>query len=272
MASPSHTERCLTASLCSFPPARDAEPDRTARGPGHARSPGPGHDDRGERMRIGILGAGNMADALGTHWARAGHELMVSGRDAAKAATLAERLGPAARAGTWAEAAGFGETVLLAVPAEAAPDVLAAAGAADGALRGRVLIDCTNFVVPGKFTLGTEGGPSMARRVAEIAVGARVVKAFNLCHEDVWRMTPPVFDGERLAVPLCGDDPGALATVRSLVEDLGCAAVEGGGLDRAGLLEATMAFMVGLWFRGADARAVLPPVRYAFGDPAATAR
>ncbi|WP_344345037.1 NAD(P)-binding domain-containing protein, partial [Kitasatospora putterlickiae] len=40
-------------------------------------------------MRIGVLGTGNMADALATHWARAGHEVTVGGRDAA----AAERLG-----------------------------------------------------------------------------------------------------------------------------------------------------------------------------------
>ncbi|GAA3127491.1 NADP oxidoreductase [Streptosporangium carneum] len=218
-------------------------------------------------MRIGILGAGRMADALGTQWARAGHLLTVSGRDPEKAAALAERLGPSARAGTWAQAATSGEVVLLAVRDHAVPEVLAAAGAAEGTLRGRVLVDCTNPVVPGRLTLATEGGPSMAERVASAAVGSRVVKAFNLCHEDVWRMTPPVFDGVPLAVPLCGDDRDALATVRSLVEDLGCAAVEGGGLDRAGLLEATAAFMIGLWFGGADARATLPPLRFAQGDP-----
>ncbi|WP_214413620.1 NADPH-dependent F420 reductase [Sphaerisporangium fuscum] len=217
-------------------------------------------------MRIGILGAGNMASALGTHWARAGHEIMVSGRDPGKAAALADKLG--GRSGTWAEAAGFGEAVLLAVRDDGVPQVLAAAGAAEGALRGRVLIDCVNAVVPGAFTLKNAGGPSVAERVAAAAPGAHVVKAFNLCHEDVWRMTPPVFDGVPLLVPLCGDDPGALHVVRALVADLGCEPVDAGGLDRAGLLEATMAFMVGLWVRGADAQAVVPPLKYAFGAPA----
>ncbi|MDJ0343630.1 NAD(P)-binding domain-containing protein [Streptomyces sp. H10-C2] len=216
-------------------------------------------------MRIGILGAGNMADALGTQWARAGHELTVSGRHPDRAAALAKQIGPAARAGSWAEAAVFGDVVLLAVRDQAVPAVLEAAGAAAGALRGRVLIDCTNPVVPGRFTLATQGGSSMAERVAETAVGAHVVKAFNLCHEDVWRMTPPVFDGSPLAVPLCGDDADALATARSLVRDLGCEPVEGGGLERAGLLEATAAFMIGLWVCGADAQAVIPPLKFAFG-------
>lgn len=216
-------------------------------------------------MRIGILGAGKMADALGTQWARAGHEVMVSGRDFGRAAALAERMGRSVRTGTFAEAAVFGEVVLLAVLFEAVPAVLAMAGAAEGSLRGRVLVDCTNPVLMEGTVLATEGGPSQAARVAEAAPGAHVVKAFNLCPDNVWRMTPPVFDGTPLAVPLCGDDAEAIATVRSLVADLGCTAIVAGGLRRAGLLEAATALMIGVWFGGGDARAMLPPLKDAVG-------
>ncbi|MBB5784209.1 NADPH-dependent F420 reductase [Nonomuraea jabiensis] len=284
-------------------------------------------------MRIGILGAGGMADALGTQWARAGHEVMISGRDAAATATRAAAMtaeaartrtepagtqtgvtdtragvadaragvadaragvagtaaevagargvaaGAAAaevvgapvgvvgadgqvagartevvgvRAGSWAEAAAFGEVVMVAVRQAGLTGVLESAGAA---LRDKPLIDVAN----------AEGPYDPAHPIAPLIrdlTGGHVVKAFNLCHVDVWRLTPPVFDGRPLAVPLCGDDPAALAAVRTLVADLGCTPVDGGGLDRAVLLEATAAFMIGLWFGGADAQAVLPPVAY----------
>ncbi|GAA2441138.1 NADPH-dependent F420 reductase [Streptomyces glaucus] len=203
-------------------------------------------------MRIGILGTGGMADALGTQWARAGHEVRAGGR----------------RSGGLREAAEHGtDAVLLAVPYEAAVDVVA--GLAE-TLRGRTLIDCTNPVGPG-FTLRTAGGPSAAERIAAAAPAAHVVKAFNLCHVDVWRLTPPVFDGRPLAVPLCGDDEGALAVVRRLVRDLGCEPLNAGGLDRAGLVEATAALLIGLWVgEGADAQAIAPPVAYSGGRAAPT--
>ncbi|MGV9378290.1 NADPH-dependent F420 reductase [Nonomuraea sp. NPDC003707] len=213
-------------------------------------------------MRIGILGAGGMADALGTQWTGAGHEVMISGRDAsasaARAATMTAeaaraRAGtPGVRAGSWAEAAAFGEVVMVAVRQAGLRGVLESAG---GALRGKPVIDVAN----------AEGPYDPARPIAPLIrdlTGGHVVKAFNLCHVDVWRLMPPVFDGRPLAVPLCGDDPAALAAVRTLVADLGCTPVDGGGLDRAVLLEATAAFMIGLWFGGADAQAVLPPVAY----------
>lgn len=212
-------------------------------------------------MRIGILGAGNMAEALGTQWAHAGHEVIVGARTPAKAAALAGRIGPAARAAGLREAAASGDAVLLAVPYEAVAEVLEAAG---DALRGRPLIDCVNGIVHPGVTLATGTGPSVAERVAGRS-GARVVKAFNLCHESVWRRTPPHFDGRPLAVPLCGDDPAALATARSLVTDIGCVPLETGGLARAGLLEATAAFAIGLWFAGADPRSIFPPLSHATG-------
>lgn len=187
-----------------------------------------------------------MADALGTRWARAGHEV-VSG----------SRSGDGLR-----EAAEFGtDAVLLALPYEAVVEVVAVL---EGALRGRVLIDCTNPVGGPGFGLLTAGGPFAAERIASAAPTAHVVKAFNLCHEDVWRLTPPVFDGRPLAVPLCGDDETALSVVRHLVRDLGCEPLNAGGLDRAGLLEATAALLIGLWVgEGADAQAIAPPLEFA---------
>ncbi|MCP2168253.1 NADPH-dependent F420 reductase [Goodfellowiella coeruleoviolacea] len=215
-------------------------------------------------MRIGILGSGGMADALGGQWVRHGHEVVVGGRDTGRAAALAGRIG--ASAGTLAQAAAFGEVVLVAVPHDAVPSVLAEVLRADSAaLRGRVVVDCTNPVVPPGFTLATPGR-SVAAGIAEQAAGARVVKGFNLCHVDVWRMTPPVFGGRPLSVPLCGDDADAVETVAALVRDLGCHPVNGGGLDRAGLLEATAAFVIGLWFAGEDAQAILTPLEFA-GQP-----
>ena len=210
-------------------------------------------------MRIGILGAGKMAEALGTQWSRAGHDLLVGARTPAKAEALAGRIGPRVRSGDLATAAAYGDATLLAVLHEGLPDVLGTVG---GALRGRTLIDCVNGIVRPGVTLATGEGPPVARRIAE-TTGANVVKAFNLCHESVWRRTPPHFDGRPLAVPICGDDAAALAAVRSLVTDLGCEPLDAGGLDRSGLLEATAAFAIGLYFGGGDPRSVFPPLEYA---------
>ncbi|MGW5047411.1 NADPH-dependent F420 reductase [Streptomyces griseoluteus] len=214
-------------------------------------------------MRIGVLGTGNMADALATHWVRAGHQVTIGGRDAHKAERLATRIGGSAKPASLRAAAESGQEVVLA----ALPFGAGAAVARDlrAALEGKVLIDCSNPVGPG-FRLLTEGGPSAAQQLAGAAPGAYVVKAFNLCHEDVWRMRPPVFGGRPLAVPVCGDDETALVRVRELVRDVGCEPAAGGGLERAGLLEATAALFIALWVgEGADVQAIAPPLAYAAG-------
>ncbi|MGW3494824.1 NADPH-dependent F420 reductase [Streptomyces sp. NPDC001020] len=213
-------------------------------------------------MRIGVLGAGNMADALATHWVRARHDVVVGGRDVSKAERLAARIGGGVRATGLRGAAESAEVVLAALPFGAGAEVVRELREE---LDGRVVIDCSNPVGPG-FRLLTGRGPSAAQLLAAAAPGARVVKAFNLCHEDVWRMRPPVFDGRPLAVPVCGDDADAVARVGALVRDAGCEPVAGGGLDRAGLLEATAALFIGLWVgEGADVQAIAPPLAYATG-------
>ncbi|WTW97856.1 NAD(P)-binding domain-containing protein [Streptomycetaceae bacterium NBC_01309] len=235
-------------------------------------------------MRVGILGAGQMAGALGAGWAAAGHDVLFGARAVDKAVALAEemageRSGVAAgrpdgtiRGGTLREAADFGEALLLAVPAAAVAEVLAAAGAADKVLDDRVLVDCTNAFAPDQaakegtmaFVLSEE---ALAERVAALAPGAHVVKAFNLCAAEVWQSEARIFEGRRLAVPLCGDDPAAVLRVAALVSDLGLAPVHAGGLRRARYLEAVSAFVVSLWFAGEDARAMFPPLEAAFAVP-----
>ncbi|MDI2131399.1 NADPH-dependent F420 reductase [Yinghuangia seranimata] len=221
-------------------------------------------------MRVGILGAGAMAEALGGGWVKAGHEVLIGARDAERAAELAAGVG--ARAGTLREAAGFGDVVLLAVPTSATADVLAAAGAADGVLDGRTVVDCTNAFVPDEAA--AEGGPvsfvlsedAVAERVARLVPGADVVKAFNLCAAEVWAGPRRDFEGRALAVPLCGDAPDAVSRVAGLARDLGLDPLPAGGLARAKYLEATSVFVVGLWFGGHDARAAFPPLEAAFAE------
>ncbi|WP_119726567.1 NADPH-dependent F420 reductase [Thermomonospora amylolytica] len=220
-------------------------------------------------MRIGVIGAGAMAEALGSGWAKAGHEVMIGGRSADRAAELAARIGAAS--GDLRQAAAFGEATLVAVRGDAVLDALRRAGAADGSLAGRPLIDCNvPFVpdafsnAPDSFTLAVD---ALAEQIAHVAVGAHVVKAFNLCAAELWRSGPREFEGRAHAVPLCGDDPQALATVAALVEDLGLRPMNSGGLARARYLEAMAVFVIGQWFAGHDARAALPPLESAYAVP-----
>ncbi|MFE1787857.1 NADPH-dependent F420 reductase [Streptomyces sp. NPDC059525] len=213
-------------------------------------------DDRSKHMRIGILGTGAMATALGTAWVRAGHDVRVGGRDPEAAARTALLTGASAH-GTLAAAAAHGDVALLAVPADAAPRL---ARELAPALVGRTVIDCTVPMAPGADgpALTTGGTTSVARLIADAAPDAHVVKAFGVCHESIWTLDRPAFEGAPLAVPFCTDRPSAATAVAEIITSMGCTPLPCGGLDRAALLEATAVFAIGVWWSGAEARFAFP--------------
>lgn len=207
-------------------------------------------------MKIGILGAGNMTRALAGKWLRAGHDVLVSGRNTDKAAALAAELGDGATSGSFTDAVGFGDTLLIAIMTPGVMDALEAAGADEGAFDGKVLIDCCNPVDIESFrTYGNETN-SLAERIQVRAVGARVVKAFNLCQVAVWEMEPPVFDGRTLVVPTCCDDAEAAESALTLVRDVGCEPMHLGPLHFSRSLEEMSAIVISRLFGGAPPTSV----------------
>jgi 8-hydroxy-5-deazaflavin:NADPH oxidoreductase len=214
-------------------------------------------------MRIGVLGAGMMAEALASGWVGAGHEVLIGGRTPGRTSELASRIG--ARAGTLRQAAEFGEAVLVAVRLVGLEETLRAAGAPDGTLAGKSVIDCGNAVSVADFSqVRFVDGTSMAEEVARLAPGAHVVKAFNQAHADVWRIGPPSFDGRPLAVPIAGDAEGK-AVVCALVEDLRGQPLDAGDLTQARHLEAMAIVVIRLLFSGYDPMSV-----FAFASPGRT--
>ncbi|MFE1558140.1 NADPH-dependent F420 reductase [Streptomyces sp. NPDC058734] len=207
-------------------------------------------------MRIGILGTGSMATALGGAWVRAGHQVLVGGRNAEAAATTAARIGSAG--GSLAEAAAWGEAVLMAVPGDSAPGL---ARELAPVLAGRTVLDCTVPMASGPDgpVLTTAGGTdSVAARIAAAAPDAAVAKVFGICHESIWTLPRPVFEGAPLAVPFCAGNPAAEALTQELITSMGCSPLPCGGLSRAGLLEAAAVLAIGMWWSGGEARHCLP--------------
>jgi predicted dinucleotide-binding enzyme len=198
-------------------------------------------------MKIGVLGAGRMAEGLVPRWLAAGHEVMIGGRTPAKTVSLAERLG--ARSGTLREAAEFGDVILFAVLRAGVQPTLRDAGAEDGTLAGKILIDCTNAVETERFTLTTKPGTSAAEEIAA-ATGASVVKAFNQVHFHAWTQRAR-YHGQPLVVPMAGA-PEAKRIVGTLIRDAGGEPLDAGGLEQAHNLEAMAAVIIRLLFGGAD--------------------
>jgi predicted dinucleotide-binding enzyme len=184
-------------------------------------------------MRIGILGAGNVGGTLGRGWARNGHEVFfgVPRPQDAKTQDLIRGIGPKARAGTVADAAGFAEVVVLATPWPATQDAIRGAGN----LAGRVVVDCTNPLKPDFTGLALGYTTSGAEQVAEWARGAKVFKAFHQTGFNI--MGNPVFDGRRAVLFVCGDDDASKPIVLKLATEIGFEAIDAGRLVVARLLE-----------------------------------
>lgn len=198
-------------------------------------------------MNIGVLGTGMVGTAISTKLVELGHEVMMGsrtpGNDAAEAWAAHHR--PAARTGTFAEAADFGVIVFNCT---AGAGSVAAVTAAASSLAGKLLIDVSN---PLDFS---SGGPSLfvgiddslGERVQRAAPRARVVKSLNTMNASVM-VDPASVPGDHV-VFVCGDDPGAKADAAALLGQFGWPAariVDAGDLTGA---RATEAYLL-LWLR-----------------------
>ncbi len=187
-------------------------------------------------MRVGILGTGDVGKALGQGFIALGHEVKMGSRSAAneKAAAWAKENGAKASAGTFADAAAFGEIVVLATLGVAAESSLQAAGPEK--LRGKVVIDATNPLEGMPPRLAVAGNDSGGERVQRVLPGAHVVKAFNTVGNA--HMFKPSFPGGPPDMFICGNDAGAKQKVAALLEDFGWGVVDVGGIESSRYLEA----------------------------------
>ncbi len=206
-------------------------------------------------MNIGFIGYGSMTAALAGKWVGK-HALHIGGRNLEKAKALADALGAGTTFGTEAEAAAFGDVVVLATRHQAVFEAIEAAGGATS-FAGKCVIDINNPVSADTFMLQPTGGYSLAETVQARLPEARVVKAFNMCQAKVWAMPELVFDGRRLQMFICGDNAGAKAQVRELAADVGCDVIDLGGLNFSSHIEHAAAIVIRLLFGGRDPLTVL---------------
>jgi predicted dinucleotide-binding enzyme len=164
-------------------------------------------------------------------WVDAGHEVRLASRHPDALKPLIEKLGPRASAGTPADAAQFGDVVMLTVPLAAIPDL-----ARDLAplLVSKVVLDTGNAYEgrDGAVAREATGHPKgSAGWAAAQFPGARWVKAFNTVYFKTLASEADR-DGNRVGIPLAGDDPGALETASALARDAGFDPVIVGPLAR----------------------------------------
>ena len=208
-------------------------------------------------MKIGIIGAGRIGGGVARQLAGAGHEVLLSfSRDAAGLERVAGATGRGARAGSPADAAAFGEVVVLSVPWSALPLALEQAGP----LTGKIVIDTTNQF--GAAPLPAEGQTAAAFNAARMP-GARYAKSFNTLTSAFQAEVAGRAGPDRVVQWLCGDDAAAKQVVAGLIEDAGFAPVDLGGTAGCTVMEAPRrpGAVYGEEYRLPDATAVVEAVR-----------
>lgn len=183
-------------------------------------------------MRIGIIGAGGIGQAIASQVAKAGHEVVLSNsRGPESLADVVRDLGPRVRAGTRQEAA-QADVAVLAVRWSQTHAALSDLPAWEG----RILIDATNPIIdPGFHPAGLNGSTS-SEIVASLAAGARVVKVANTLPRALLASDPRQAGGRRVLF-MSGDDPAAKVQVSAVLEQAGFAAIDLGGLASGGRLQ-----------------------------------
>lgn len=203
-------------------------------------------------MQIGIIGAGHIGVGVGKRLAVRGHAILVSfSRSQDGLTQAAAAIGSGTRTGSVAEAAGYGEVIVLATPWTVTLDVLREAGAA---LAQKIIWDCTNPLRPDMSGLAVGTTISGGEEVAAAVRRARVVKAVPPFAE-VLHSPSTAIDGRTPSVFVCGDDAAARALVAGLVTEIGADAVDAGPLMLAryteplGMLLVQLAYSKGMGAR-----------------------
>jgi 8-hydroxy-5-deazaflavin:NADPH oxidoreductase len=202
-------------------------------------------------MKVGIVGSGEVARALGTGFVATGHDVKLGTRSSpdANLQSWAQKSGPKGSVGTLSEAASFGDVVVLATLGVAVREAIPAAGVSN--FDGKVVIDVTNPLRDGSDgmpDLAWTNGASNGESVQALLPKAHVVKAFNIIGNP--HMFRPTFPGGPPDMFIAGNDAEAKKKVAEILKEFGWPSViDIGGIERARQLESLCI----LWVRSAIA-------------------
>jgi 8-hydroxy-5-deazaflavin:NADPH oxidoreductase len=188
-------------------------------------------------MNIGIIGSGEVAKALGAGFLKHGHAVMLGTRDAKKLAEWAAK-NDGVKVGSFADAAKFGEIVVLAVKGDIALDALKLAGG--NTLAGKTVIDPTNPIaaappVNGVLKFFTNLDESLMERLQTAHPKVHFVKAFNSVGNS--RMVNPHYSGGKPTMFICGNDAAAKSAVSGVLDQFGWETLDMGTAEAARAIE-----------------------------------
>ena len=188
-------------------------------------------------MKVGVLGSGVVAQVLAGGFITHGHQVMLGTRDTAKLADWVKQH-QGAQAGSFADAAKFGELVVLAVKGTVALEAAKAAGAAN--LAGKPVMDATNPIadappVNGVLKFFTNLDESLMERLQRAFPDAHFVKAFNSVGNGM--MINPQYKAGKPTMFICGNNDQAKTTVSGICDQFGWDVADMGKVEAARAIE-----------------------------------
>ncbi len=187
---------------------------------------------------VAVIGSGQVGQVLADGFLKHGHSVMRASRDPQKLADWKAKAGERASVGTFAEAAKFGELLVLCVKGSAAADAIELCG--PDVLAGKLVLDATNPIADGPPDKGvirffTDLNESLMERLQRKAPAAHFVKAWSSVGNA--QMVNPDYGGTRPTMFICGNDAGAKQAATKILDQFGWDSEDMGGVEAARAIE-----------------------------------
>ena len=174
-------------------------------------------------MKVAVFGTGNVGDTIGSKLVELGHTVKMGSRtaDNAKAKAFVEKHKGKASAGTYAEAAAFGEIIFNCTSGGGSLEALKSAGEAN--LNSKVLIDIANALDFSKGmppSLSVVNTNSLGEEIQKAFPKLKVVKALNT----MWcglMVNPAMINGGDHNTFVSGNDSEAKEKVKEILKSFG---------------------------------------------------
>lgn len=175
-------------------------------------------------MKIAVFGTGMVGDTIGSRLIELGHQVMMGSRNTnnEKAKAFESKHKTGASAGTYADAARFGELVFNCTKGDGSIEALQLAG---DALNGKIIIDVSNPLdfskgQPASLLPALSNTNSLGEEIQKTFPKAKVVKTLNT----MWcglMVNPNMIGGGDHTNFICGNDAESKAKVKSLLKEFG---------------------------------------------------
>ncbi len=189
-------------------------------------------------MKVGILGSGIVGQTLGSGFIKYGHQVKIGTSNPNKLNDWIKNSGTNASIGSFADAASFGEIIILAVKGTAAMNVLEKAGSKN--LADKTIIDATNPIeevppVNGVLKFFTDQNYSLMEQLQSNYPESNFVKAFSCVGNS--SMVDPDFGGQKPTMFIAGNNDDSKNVVTKILDTFGWEVEDMGKAEAARAIE-----------------------------------